>query len=76
MRHRTPRDASRTLYDPDNDLHVRAIDRLVQELGVPAAEVNRTYREQLEEMKKVVPVKAFLPVLVSRAVKDRLLLQR
>lgn len=63
-------------YDANNDLHVRAIDRLAHELGVPAEEVNRVYREHLEEMKKNIKVKAFLPVLVSRAVKDRLSGQR
>ena len=67
---------SKALYDTDNDLHVRAIDRLVQELGVPAEEVNRLYREHLEEMKKDIKVKTFLPILVSRAVKERLLRQR
>jgi DNA-binding transcriptional MerR regulator len=63
-------------YYTDNDLHVRAIDRLVHELGVPAEEVNRIYREYLEEMKQYITVQAFLPVLVSRSVKERLLQQR
>ena len=67
---------SRSLYDTDNDIHVRAIDRLVYELGVPSEEVNRIYREHLEEMKKDITVRAFLPVLVSSAVKERLLQQR
>jgi hypothetical protein len=76
MHTRTVLDSAPPSYDPDNDLHVRAIDRLVHELGVPAEEINRTYREHLEEMKKIITVKAFLPVLVSRAVKDRLLPRR
>jgi histone H3/H4 len=76
MQTQTAVNTSRPLYDTDNDLHVRAIDRLVHELGVPAEEVNRIYREHLEEMKKDLKVKTFLPVLVSIAVKDRLLRQR
>jgi hypothetical protein len=59
-------------YDKDNDQHVFAIDRLVHELGVPAEEVNRSYREILEELKKDVSVRAFLPILVSMGVKERL----
>ncbi len=67
---------SRHLYDTDNDPHVRAIDRLVHELGVPAEEVNSVYREHLEAMKKDITMKTFLPILVSKAVKERLLQQR
>lgn len=63
-------------YNADNDQHVRAIDRLVYELGMPAEVVNRSYREVLEELKKDIKVKAFLPILVSRGVKERLLQQR
>jgi hypothetical protein len=63
-------------YNQDNDLHVRAIDRLVHELGISAEEVNRSYREVLEELNKDSRVKAFLPILVSRGVRERLLGQR
>jgi hypothetical protein len=73
---RTAVDTSRLRYNTDNDLHVRAIDSLVHELGVPAEEVNRSYREVLDELKKDITVRAFLPVLVSSAVKERLLQQR
>lgn len=59
--------------DVDNEQHVRAIDRLVHELGMPAEVVNRSYREVLQELKKDVKVKAFLPILVSKGVKERLL---
>jgi len=65
-------ESSRQLFDNDNDQHVRAIDKLVRELGVPAEEVSRSYREILEELRKNARVKAFLPVLVSRGVKERL----
>ena len=76
METRTAVDTFRLRYNTDNDLHVRAIDRLVHELGISAEEVNRTYRELLEEQKKDVTVKAFLPILVSSAVKERLTQQR
>ena len=59
-------------YDIENDQHVFAIDRLVHELGIPAEEVNRSYREILEELRKNIPVRTFLPALVSRGVKERL----
>jgi Protein of unknown function (DUF3562) len=66
---------SRSGYDADNDQHVQAIDRLVHELGMPAEVVNRSYREVLEELKKDIKVKAFLPILVSKGVKERFLRQ-
>jgi len=65
-------DPSRQNYDKDNDQHVFAIDRLVHELGIPAEEVNRSYREILEELKKDVSVRVPLPSLVSIGVKKRL----
>ena len=52
--------------------HERAIQKLVQELGVPVEEVNRSYHEILELLKKEAKVRAFLPVIVSRLVKERL----
>ncbi len=67
---------SRPGYNADNDQHVRAIDRLVHELGMPAEVVNRSYREVLGELEKNIKVKTFLPILVSRGVKERLLRER
>lgn len=72
MRNEVPQESSRQSLDNDTDQHVRAIDRLVRELGVPAEEVNRSYWEVLDELRKNAKVKAFLPVLVSRGVKERL----
>ncbi len=60
-------------YENENEQHVRAIDKLVQELGISAEEVNKSYREVLEELRKDIKVKTFLPILVSRVVKQRLL---
>lgn len=76
MADHTAADPSRRSYNKDNDLHVHAIDKLVHELGIPAEEVNRSYREVLDELKKDVKVKTFLPVLASIGVKERLSQQR
>lgn len=59
-------------YDKENDQHIFAIDRLVHELGIPAEVVNRSYREILEELREDVPMTAFLPILCSLRVKQRL----
>ena len=59
-------------YDYENDQHVFAIDSLVHELGIPAEEVNTSYREILEEFKNDISVRASLPTLVSMGVKERL----
>ncbi len=56
----------------ENAKHIRAIDRLVQELGIPAENVNKSYREILEEFRKDVKIDTFLPILVSRVVRARL----
>jgi len=48
MANHTAEDPARHRYNQDTDLHVRAIDRLVHELGISAEEVNRSYREVLE----------------------------
>jgi hypothetical protein len=62
---------------PDMDeqeccLHIRAIDKLAHELGVPAEVVNKSYQETLADLRKDIKMSAFLPVLVSRCVKGRL----
>ncbi len=72
MQTRTISGTTQHVYDKDNDKHVRAIDRLVHELGIPAEEVNRSYREILDELRKDVKVEAFLPILTSRVLQARL----
>ena len=52
--------------------HARAVQKLAQELGVPVEEVNRSYREILDVLNKDAKVRTFLPILVSRIVKERL----
>jgi hypothetical protein len=53
-------------------LHLRAIYKLAHELGVPAEVVNQSYQETLADLRKDIKGTAFLPVLVSRCVKERL----
>ncbi len=65
-------DLSQQKYNRDNDQHVFAIDRLVHELGLPAEEINRSYREILEELKKNASMRTSLPELVSISVKEHL----
>ncbi len=55
----------------EHDKHARAIERLTWELDFPAEEIARSYTEILEVLKKDAKVRAFLPVLVSRCVKER-----
>ncbi len=73
MQNQRAGEASHLRYENENEQHIRAIDRLVQELGISAEEVNKSYREVLEEMRKDIKVRTFLPILVSRVVKQRLL---
>ena len=72
MQKQTFSEGVRPRFDADNDQHVRAIDRLVHELGMPAEVVNSSYREVLEELKKNAKKKIFLPALASMGVKERL----
>ena len=53
--------------------HIRAIDKLVNDLDAPAEVVNQSYREVLADMRKDIKQRAFLPVLVSLCVKERLM---
>ena len=72
MKEDIPSASSIQNYDYENDQHVFAIDSLVHELGLPAEEVNRSYREILEEFKNDISVRAFLPPLLRMGVKERL----
>jgi hypothetical protein len=65
-----------TQYDRENDKHLQAVDSLVHELRMPAEEVNRSYREVLEELKKTSAPSSFLPKLAISSVKLRLSLPR
>ena len=54
------------------DQHSRAIQKLAQELQLPTDEIRQYYMAVLDVLKKEAKIRAFLPVLVSRSVKNRL----
>jgi hypothetical protein len=60
----------------DSDRHCRAIEKIACDLGVPPEEVTRNYFAILEELKRDITVRAFLPLLTSIRVEERLLRQR
>jgi hypothetical protein len=72
MENQTTTGTVRRFGQQEQDQHARAIEKLVQELGVSAEEVRQSYQEILETFKKDAKVSTFLPVLVSRSVKERL----
>ncbi len=72
MKNQTITGTVRHFGEQEQDQHARAIEKLIQELSVSAEEVQRSYREILETLKKDAKVNTFLPVLVSRGVKERL----
>jgi hypothetical protein len=59
-------------YDRENDKHLQAVDSLVYELRMPAEEVNRSYREILDELRRSSIPAALLPLLAISSVKQRL----
>jgi uncharacterized protein (DUF2126 family) len=58
--------------EKEHGQHARAIQKLAQELGIPVEEVNRSYHDILEALRKEAKVRVFLPIIVSRMVKERL----
>ncbi len=58
--------------EKEYDQHARAIQKLVQELQLPANVIQQCYMAVLDDLKKDAKVKVFLPLLVSRNVKERL----
>lgn len=57
-------------YEAANDPHVWAIDRLVHELRQPAEEVNRLYREILDEYRRHGGSHGLVSMLVSGSVRQ------
>lgn len=68
-------DVTPLVYNAENDIHMYAIDGLVHELGIAAEVVNGHYRQALEEFTVIVSRRSMLPLIVSRAVKERLVQQ-
>jgi hypothetical protein len=60
------------LRGKEPDLNANAVQRLAQELGLPVDAVQQTYEEVLEKMKKEATIRTFLPIFVSRHVREQL----
>jgi hypothetical protein len=58
------------LREKESDLHANAVQRLARELGLPVDVVQRTYGEVLEKLKEEAKIRTFLPIFVSRHVKE------
>ena len=56
----------------ESDLNTAAVQRLAQEFGLPVDAVQQTYEEVLEKMKKEATIRTFLPIFVSRHVREQL----
>lgn len=63
------------LYEDEIEekLHRNAIQSLVRETGMPAEAVVPLYESVFERLKSHAKIKEYLPILVSREVKDILL---
>ncbi len=63
------------LYEDEEEekLHRNAIRALARETGMPAEAVVPLYESVFERLKRHAKIKDFLPILVSREVKDILL---
>ncbi len=57
----------------EGKLHLNAIQSLVRETGMPAEAVSSLYESVLARLKHHARIKEYLPILVSREVKDILL---
>jgi hypothetical protein len=50
--------------------HLRALQILIKEVGRPGEEITRLYYLVLQEYEKEAKVKTFLPILISKRVKE------
>ncbi len=57
--------------DKANNKHADAILKLAAELGMPAEEVKGSYEQALEQF-KYAAIKDYVPIFVSRQVKEKL----
>jgi hypothetical protein len=57
-------------------LHVGSIHELARDSGAPEQDVERIYTRELTRLKRGARVADFLPVLVTRAVKETLRVRR
>ena len=70
-----PNSINTALYSDEleKNKHDSAIQKLTQELDVPAEEVRQLYEEVLGVYKEGATITDFLPILVSRSVKESLI---
>ncbi len=62
-----------TLHDEkENDQHAHAIQKLAQELHMSPEEIRPAYMGILAALRKDAKIRVFLPLLVSRSVKEQL----
>ena len=61
-----------SLYENEEQLkqHLRAIQILIKEVRRPGEEITRLYNVVLQEYGKEAKVKIFLPILISKKVKE------
>lgn len=57
--------------EKEKNRHIDAIHKLAQELGVPVEDAKRSYEEALE-LFKYAAIKDYVPIFVSRCVRERL----
>jgi hypothetical protein len=50
--------------------HLRAIQTLIKEVRRPEEEITRLYHLVLQEYEKEAKIKTFLPIIISRRVKE------
>jgi hypothetical protein len=60
-----------TLQDKERNKHLDAIVKLAEEHGISVEEVKRKYEETLELFQNAT-IKDYVPIFVSRCVKERL----
>lgn len=66
---------STLLYENEKEekLHLNAIRSIAKETGFPEEDVGLVYETALEKKRDHAKIKAFLPILVKREVKEMLL---
>ena len=72
-----PNSQNTALYsnELEKNKHDSAIQKLTQELDVPAEKVRQLYEKVLGVYKEEATITDFLPILVSRSVKESLIRQ-
>jgi len=59
-----------SLDDVEKKKHFATIEKLAQQSGVPEPEVQERYKAELRRILPFTRIREFLPILISRKVKD------